>query len=87
MRADGSIHNWPGYDPETRTYYAGGLRLDIPEKPTKEDAVECARYILNEVLCDFPFADEASKANVLAALLTVVTKNLVNGNTPLGLHR
>jgi len=85
MRADGSIHNWPGYDPETRTYYAGGLRLDIPEKPTKEDAVECARYILNEVLCDFPFADEASKANVLAALLTVVTKNLVNGNTPLGL--
>jgi hypothetical protein len=85
MRADGSIHNWPGYDPETRTYYAGGLRLDIPEKPTKEDAAECAQYILNEVLCDFPFADEASKANVLAALLTVVTKNLVNGNTPLGL--
>ncbi|OPY57593.1 MAG: hypothetical protein A4E49_00020 [Methanosaeta sp. PtaU1.Bin112] len=83
MRGDGSIHNWPGYDPETRTYYAGSLRLDIPEKPTKEDAGECARYILNEVLYDFPFADEASKANVFAALLTVVTKNLVNGNTPL----
>jgi len=85
MRADGSIHNWPGYDPETRTYYVGGLRLDIPEKTTKEDAAECAQYILNEVLCDFPFAEEASRANVLAALLTVVTKHLVGGNIPLGL--
>lgn len=85
MRADGSLQDRPGYDPETKTYYAGDLKLELPEKPTKEDAAECAQYILNEVLCDFPFADEASKANVLAALLTVVTKNLVNGNTPLGL--
>jgi len=85
MRPDGSIHDWPGYDPVTKTFYAGDLGLEIPERPTMEEAVECARYILDEVFGDFPFADEASRANVLAALLTVVTKHLVGGNTPLGL--
>ncbi|HUM81538.1 MAG TPA: hypothetical protein PLQ38_07130, partial [Methanothrix sp.] len=69
----------------TKTFYAGDLRLNIPEKSTKYEATECARYILNEVFGDFPFADQASRANVLAALLTVVTKYLVGGNTPLGL--
>ncbi|WP_286857417.1 hypothetical protein [Methanosaeta sp. UBA356] len=85
MRPDGTVHDRPGYDPMTKTFYAGDLRLDVPEKPTKEEAAECARYILAEVFGDFPFADEASRANVLAALLTVVTKHLVGGNTPLGL--
>jgi hypothetical protein len=85
MRADGSIHDWPGYDPITKTFYSGDLRLALPEKPTREDATECAKYILNEVFGEFPFADEASRANVLAALLTVVTKRMVGGNTPLGL--
>lgn len=85
MRADGSIHDWPGYDPITKIFYSGDLRLALPEKPTREDATECAKYILNEVFGEFPFADEASRADVLAALLTVVTKHLVGGNTPLGL--
>lgn len=85
IRPDGTVHDRPGYDPITKTFYAGDLRLDIPEKPTKEEAAECARYILDETFSDFPFADEASRANVLAALLTVVTKHLVGGNTPLGL--
>jgi len=81
---DGKVHG-PGYDPVTKTFYAGDLRLNIPAKPTKEEAAECGKYILDEVFGDFPFADEASRANVLAALLTVVTKHLVGGNTPLGL--
>jgi len=85
MRPDGTVHDRPGYDPITKTFYAGDLRLDIPKKPTKEEAAECAKYVLAEVFGDFPFADEASRANVLAALLTVVTKHLVGGNTPLGL--
>jgi len=85
MRPDGTVHDRPGYDPITKTFYAGDLRLDIPKKPTKEEAAECAKYVLSEVFGDFPFADEASRANVLAALLTVVTKHLVGGNTPLGL--
>ena len=85
IRPDGTVHDRPGYDHITKTFYAGDLRLDLPEKPTKDDAVECAKYIQDEVFKDFPFADEASRANVLAALLTVVTKHLIGGNTPLGL--
>lgn len=81
---DGKVRG-PGYDPVTRTFYAGDLRLDIPEEPTAAEAAECAKYVLDEVFADFPFADEASRANVLAALLTVITKHLISGNTPLGL--
>lgn len=85
LRPDGTVHDGPGYDPITKSFYAGDLRLEIPEEPTAADAAECARYILDDVFGDFPFAEEASRANVLAALLTVVTKYLVGGNTPLGL--
>jgi len=85
IRADGSIITEPGYDPETRMFYVGSLELHVPENPTKADAERAAQYILNEVFSDFPFKDDASEANTLAALLTTITRPLINGNTPLGL--
>lgn len=85
VRADGSVITEPGYDTLTSMYYVGDLALQVPENPTKADAEAAAAYFLDEVFCDFPFMDSASKANALAALLTVIAKPLIDGNIPLGL--
>jgi hypothetical protein len=85
IRADGSVITEPGYDPATWMFYIGSLELHVPESPTKADATKAAKYILDEVFSDFPFKDHASRANTLAALLTTITRPLIDGNTPLGL--
>lgn len=51
----------------------------------KEDAEDAAKFVLDEVFSDFPFKDVASRANVFAALITVLTKPMIKGNIPLGL--
>ncbi len=64
LRPDGSVLSAPGYDPATRLYHVpdAALRLRIPEKaPTKADA-EAALATLEQLLADFPFADDAGGA-------------------------
>lgn len=71
MRPDGSLLERPGYDASTRLYAAfEPIALDVPEHPTQTQ-VEAARDLLLELVCDFPFVDQASRANALAALLTM----------------
>jgi len=41
--------------------------------------------LLDELLIDFPFADEASRANALALLLLPYVRPLIVGPTPLHL--
>jgi len=87
VRSDGSIVEQLGYDAATRLYYTGKTKmaLNVPETPTQTDAKEAAAYIVKEVFGDFPFKDQASRANTVAALLTTLTLPLINGNIPLGL--
>jgi hypothetical protein len=88
VREDGSILCAIGYDEATRLYYAQCENLQIPEipdYPTKEDAKKAAKFVLDEVLHDFPFLDDASKANTLAAFVTPIVRPMINGQTPIGL--
>ena len=87
VRPDGSILDQFGYDSATQLYYANGekLELRVPDNPMKEDATKAAEYIFDEIFADFPFKDAASKANMMAALITVMTNPLIDGGIPLGL--
>jgi hypothetical protein len=86
LRADGSVLDKEGYDVATRLYYSPDPNLTIPaipDNPTR-DQIEAAKLVLLEPLRDFPFEDEASRANALAALLTPTIKPAIMKPTPLG---
>ena len=89
LRPDGSILADPGYDPTTKLYYhpLPGPAFDpiIPSNPDQQDAVNSVNFILDELLSDFPFVDEASRANTLAALLTPIVRHVIVGPVPMGL--
>lgn len=85
LRPDGSICTVPGYDPQTRLYYypQPGLAVgEIIQNPTTED-VDLAIERLERVIADFPFADDASRANALALLFTLLMRPAIPGHIPL----
>jgi putative DNA primase/helicase len=80
----------PGYHPCGRLWHhpAPDLQLDVPALLAEPDAgaVEWARdTLLVELLGDFPFADDASRAHALSALLLPFVRPLIDGPTPLHL--
>lgn len=83
IRSDGTVLSAPGYDERTELFYYSHLDLpSIPEISTERqtnDAVE----LVKELLWDFPFDSEASRANAIAALFTPVLRPLVDGPVPL----
>lgn len=86
MRADGSILDCAGYDESTGFYYVPSADLvvpEIPEKLTKQDAIEAAKFILEEVLIDFPFIDDASRENMIAAFLSPIVRPMIRGCVPI----
>ena len=87
LRPDGSIMMEQGYDQQTGLYYfpAPGFEMDtIPDKPSKEQ-VDKAQELLLEVIQDFPFKDDASKANMLGLLITPLVRPAFEGCIPLAL--
>jgi len=85
IRQDGSILDQQGYDGATQLYYSPAPSLDVPriaDHPTTEQVAADLELLL-EVFCDFPFDSPASRANILAALLTPIVRPLVRGPTPL----
>jgi len=87
LRPDGTIHAKPGYDAATRLFYAPADGLDvpnIPENPSDTD-VRTAVGLLDDLLADFPFDDDAGRANTVAAMLTSVVRPAISGCTPLAL--
>jgi hypothetical protein len=88
LRSDGTICGSPGYDASTCLFYAPapGLRLPkIPEIPTR-DHVDVSLDLLDSAIGDFPFANEASRANAIASILTPVVRPAINSPTPLALY-
>jgi hypothetical protein len=86
LRPDGTVVRTPGYDPETRIFYRPHPKVEvpeIPEVPSRSD-LGLALGLLKEPFCDFPFVDEASRANLLATAFTPIVKPLLDGaNVPL----
>ena len=87
MRPDGSVLVEPGYDSATNLYYLPSPKLSVPplpDKPTLRD-VEAATELVMEVVCDFPFDGNASRANAVATMFTPVLRPMIDGPVPFAL--
>jgi len=87
IRTDGTVLAQPGYDPQSQLYLipgAGLQDLDIPKVPTR-DHLDVSVEMIRTVFTDFPFVDQASQTNVIAALLTAFCRHIIRGPVPLAL--
>jgi hypothetical protein len=86
LAADGSLVTEPGYHVGSRLLYvpAPGL-AEVRPGPVDsiEDVVRARDYLMTDVLGEFPWADEASKANALGLLLLPFVRDFIDGPTPL----
>ena len=78
---NGSLTTSSGYDATTRVYFAGDVKCQPAENPTRELA-QAAIETLFDVVCDFPFASPAHRAAWLAALLSPLSRFAHDGNVP-----
>jgi hypothetical protein len=88
IRPDGSVITTPGYDPATWVIYtpAPGFSISsIPDKPSDEEIERSVVLILTGMWGGFPFVDPASRANMLALLLTMILRRAIKGCVPIGL--
>ena len=83
LRPDGTVLQTPGYDRQTGISFAADTRFpEVPAAPTSAD-VASAVDALAEVVCDFPFADDAHRGAWLAGLLTPLARHAFAGAAPL----
>jgi hypothetical protein len=85
---DGQLLTTPGYDPAGRLWFhaSPGLTIPaVPEQPSPKQIAEARVLLLDELLGDFPFADEAARAHALAAMLLPFARGLCGNRTPLHL--
>lgn len=79
----GRVVSTPGYHPDAMLFYApSGKFPEVPESPTREDAVKALEQLL-EVVVDFPFTSPASRSAMISLVLTIVARSAIDGNTPL----
>ncbi len=80
VRLDGTICQIPGYDPASRTVLVLDEQLglvSVPEAPSPVELAAAVRLLLDEFVGDFPFQDQASRANALGLILTPFVRGLV----------
>jgi len=86
LRPDGTVVRTPGYDEDTKILYVPHPQVETPDVPKapSEDELRRAVEVLMKPLQDFPFVDEASRANALAAAFTPIVRPLLDkANFPL----
>ena len=77
MREDGSLLLKPGYDPDSRLILAGNegwASLCVPDRPTRDDAMDQLTWVRNTIYKDFPYADTTSASVAISSLLTAVLR-------------
>lgn len=77
----GELHDQPGYNAATRLYYTGGVKVG-DTTPTPGNIDRAKDLILNNLLVDFPFKDDASRAHAVAYLLLPFVRDMIDGPTP-----
>jgi hypothetical protein len=85
LRSDGSMLATNGYDGASRIWMDLPEDLVIPivaERPTDED-VHRAIQLLEEAISEFPFEDQASRANALGLILSTVFRASIPGLIPM----
>jgi hypothetical protein len=81
----GELLAGPGYHAAARIYH--DPHPDIPAipdaAPTPEEVEQARTLIMEELLGDFPFVDQADKAHAVALLLLPFVRAMIPGPTPL----
>jgi len=88
LAADGSLITEKGYHAGSRLLYipAPGMHAVEPGEVDRVDDVQGAvGWLMDDLLGDFPWADDASKANALGLLLLPFVRDVIDGPTPLHL--
>ena len=82
--SDGTLCSSPGYNAAARAWYdpSGLVVSPIPESPDAMD-LAAAVDLINEVVTDFPFVDDADRTHALAMMLQPFARDLIAGPTPL----
>jgi hypothetical protein len=87
LRPDLTLLSKPGFDAETGIFLVADPNVHVPklsDDPSGEE-IERALSLLNDALGEFPYADEASRANAMALVLTPVIRAAITGCVPLAL--
>src|SRR5207247_1615403 len=82
---EGDLITEPGYHPKSRLWLhcPPDLSKPVSPDPTDEEIDAARTLLLDELLGDFPFRDDASRAHALAAMLLPFVRDLIDGPTPL----
>ena len=80
---EGELIATSGYNERTRTYYYPDNLAIGDTEPTGENVAKAKRLILDDLLIDFPFVDEASRTHAVAIALLPFVRPAIEGPTPL----
>jgi hypothetical protein len=85
LQPNGMVSVKPGYDQKTQLYFAPSDGCTFPDVPQeiKSGDVLTATTLIKEVISDFPFVDEYSRANAIAAMITPILRPIIQGNVPM----
>lgn len=72
----GFLHSRPGYNRQSKLFYTGGVKIG------SMSVDEAKRLIMDDLLVDFPFVDDASKAHAIGYMLLPFVRDLIDGPTP-----
>lgn len=84
LRPNGSLLSTPGFDRQTGIFVAGNLNIDIPENPTRDDAL-AALAVLRTPLEEFPFASLEDEAVILSGIISAVIRKAMPGAPIIGI--
>lgn len=86
LRPDGSLLQTPGYDKATGLYLAPKVDVPpIPERPDRFEVDQAREFIIGRLLRDFPFVDQADRANHIGLLMAQILRPYLRCLTPYGL--
>lgn len=81
---DGLLHAHQGYSTQSKFFNT----IDIPfgdTAPTLANVTAARALIMDDLLVDFPFVDQASRANAVALLLLPFVRQMISSQTPMHL--
>jgi len=87
IRPDGSILADPGYDPLTKLFYVPNVQItkNWSSQSSCQDRRPAVVDLIQEMMQDFPFVDQASWANAVGLLITPIIRPAISGKVPLAL--
>ena len=83
---DGTLCATEGYHKSARTWLSLASGFDVGDTtPTPENVTAARHLILDDILGEVSFGDEASRAHAVAQMLLPFVRRLIDGSTPLHL--